>query len=188
MKTVFILGAGASAQAGAPLMNDFLDRAHDLMDQGVQGAYAAKPEFDMVFDAMAELQAIQAKSYLNLSNLEVLFGAIEMGRMVNKLGDRTPNQITELRNALIKVIYTTLDFSIRFQAPTGDTRPPEPYERFVDIVSESIAKRFHVVSDLALLTFNYDVCLEYALEFKGLPYCHWTDGVGEEGSVPLLDK
>jgi hypothetical protein len=29
---VFILGAGASADAGAPLMADFLDRARDWMD------------------------------------------------------------------------------------------------------------------------------------------------------------
>ena len=33
-KTVFVLGAGASAKAGAPLMSTFLDKARDLLASG----------------------------------------------------------------------------------------------------------------------------------------------------------
>ena len=34
-KTVFILGAGASREAGAPLMFDFLDTAENIMKRGL---------------------------------------------------------------------------------------------------------------------------------------------------------
>ena len=37
MKTVFILGAGASVAAGAPLMGEFLARARSLHQNGVYG-------------------------------------------------------------------------------------------------------------------------------------------------------
>jgi len=62
MKTVFILGAGASKTAGAPLMYNFLDRAHDLFrlkDDGIQDAMA---DFEDVFDAINELQRVYANS------------------------------------------------------------------------------------------------------------------------------
>ncbi len=35
-QTVFILGAGASKESEAPLMNDFLDTAEDLLLKGLQ--------------------------------------------------------------------------------------------------------------------------------------------------------
>ncbi len=55
MKTIFILGAGASKQAGAPLMTDFLDCAYDLLRMKTQGVIESKEEFDDVFNAISEL-------------------------------------------------------------------------------------------------------------------------------------
>ncbi len=111
MKTVFILGAGASKTAGAPLMYNFLDRAHDLYrlkDEGIQDAVA---DFEDVFDAINELQRVHAKSYLDLDNIEVVFGAIEMALLIRRLGNRNANKIKKLRNSLITLIYKTLEYS-----------------------------------------------------------------------------
>src|SRR6185503_8125266 len=65
MKTVFILGAGASKRAGGPLMADFLDKAESLLlrNEGVN-----REAFQDVFDARSELQGIYAKSFLDLDN------------------------------------------------------------------------------------------------------------------------
>lgn len=73
MKTVFILGAGASRQAGGPLMNDFIDKAeHFLLSQRAGGEEGEKA-MRTVLDAINELQGVHSKSFLELDNIETLF-------------------------------------------------------------------------------------------------------------------
>ncbi len=50
---VFILGAGASADSGAPLMNNFMDKAEDFRDSDLEGQL--KYDFDRVFKAIYQL-------------------------------------------------------------------------------------------------------------------------------------
>src|SRR4051812_37057848 len=72
-KTVFILGAGASADVGAPLMANFLDTAERLLatSQVDDEAHA----FGNVFNAIHKLQAVYAKSFIDSRNLESVFTA-----------------------------------------------------------------------------------------------------------------
>ena len=66
-KTVFILGAGASADAGAPLMATFLDRAREeWRDEGTQDA----PAFAAVFDGISHLRLVHSKSKMDFTNIE----------------------------------------------------------------------------------------------------------------------
>ena len=67
MGTVLIFGAGASKEAGAPLMSNFLDEARRLHDSGKTLNPAA---FEDVFQAESELQSVFAKSYLALDNID----------------------------------------------------------------------------------------------------------------------
>jgi hypothetical protein len=60
-KTVLILGAGASASAGAPLMWNFLDEAERLRDSNAVAD--SSNEFNLVFKALAALK--QTLSILN---------------------------------------------------------------------------------------------------------------------------
>lgn len=55
---VFILGAGASREGGAPLMGDFLDKARALLASGEVGD--AKESFEQVFKAIRELRAVHS--------------------------------------------------------------------------------------------------------------------------------
>ena len=55
---VFILGAGASKRAGAPLMNDFLDVANDLWKLGF--VKDADEQFQNVFSGISELQKVHS--------------------------------------------------------------------------------------------------------------------------------
>ena len=143
MKTVFILGAGASKQAGAPLMTDFLDHAQDLLRVKRSGVEKVKNEFEDVFNAIAELQAVHAKSYLDLDNLEVIFGAIEMARLLQRFGHRDAKAIEKLRNSLIKLIYKSLELSIPFPITNSGSRPgdrrimpPEVYQNFMNMIDK----------------------------------------------------
>ena len=67
-KTVFILGAGSSAMAGAPLMATFLDVAHELWQQGKVNDSVAS--FKAVFDGIDQLQQVHSKAQLDIQNLD----------------------------------------------------------------------------------------------------------------------
>ena len=75
-----ILGAGASSEAGAPLMKDFVNTARDLF-QDRQGRVSS------VFTAMAALARSQAKATLDLQNIEEVFSAFELASLVQRLGN-----------------------------------------------------------------------------------------------------
>ena len=90
-------------------MSDFLDRAHDLMRLNAPELGERSSDFRDVFAAIGDLQGVHAKSYLDLNNIEIVFGAIEMGMLLGKLGDRNLEQIKRLRDSLVTLIYRTLE-------------------------------------------------------------------------------
>lgn len=187
MKTVFIFGAGASRQAGGPLMGDFLDRADELRRQQSNASIQeAIREFDDVFNAISELHGVFAKSYLDLDNIEALFGAIEMGVMLGKFADREEGDIKSLRNSLITLIYKTLENTIKFPVSKTHVEPPDPYNKFVQLLYDMKASRRHSEPlDVSFITFNYDLALDYALHCS-LGYDYGLNQ--KEPRFPLLLK
>ncbi|MCB0221149.1 MAG: hypothetical protein KDH09_15735, partial [Chrysiogenetes bacterium] len=85
---VFFLGAGASCEAKAPLMNEFLHRAEDIRDKlsnhnGLQPRDEADlNHFNCVMELLAELDREQAKIAIQPNNLESFFSALEMARIL----------------------------------------------------------------------------------------------------------
>lgn len=188
MKTIFILGAGASQMAGAPLMADFLDRAHDLLRTKSKGVVEAKDQFEDVFNAISELQVVHSKAFLDLNNIEIVFGAIEMGLLLKRLGDRDEASIAKLRDSIITLIYKTLEFSIQF--PVRDKqhiRPPKPYDGFMTTL-EGVEKNqpSQDPHQFSFVTFNYDLCLDYALHHFGRAFDYCLDGAVKSNNSPLL--
>lgn len=90
--TVFILGAGASYQAGVPLMNDFLDVAYNLWRTGEAKDF--DQQFASVFRGRSALQQVHSKSQLNIQNIESVFAAFEMGKTLQKFSDSTMKKLT----------------------------------------------------------------------------------------------
>jgi len=133
--TVFILGAGASKQAGAPLMAEFLSVARRLWQTGKVREY--DEAFKTVFDAMAELQAVHSKSTLDFNNVESLFSAVELAKTIGKFPNRTVQQIDGILDALKIVIVATLEKTILFPSlDRGSFSAPRPYSEFVSLVRE----------------------------------------------------
>jgi hypothetical protein len=187
MKTVFILGAGASQLAGAPLMGNFLDVASDLLRKKMPGVVGAENEFEDVFDAIAELQGVHSKSYLDLDNVEIVFGAIEMGLLLKKLGGRDEESIKKLRDSLITLIYKTLECSTLF--PVSDRRisPPRPYGSFMDILNAvKEEESLHDPHQFTFITFNYDLCMDVALNYLRGGYDYCLKPYENPGVSPLL--
>jgi hypothetical protein len=74
-ENVIILGAGASADSGAPLMNNFIDKAEDLLSIGLNDTKdrEIKNQFEKIFQLLADLQSIHSKAKIDLNNIETVF-------------------------------------------------------------------------------------------------------------------
>src|SRR5690242_15897502 len=118
---VFILGAGASREAGAPLMKDFLPRADQLRGESRTGQYAE--DFQRVDNAINELTRVHSKARLNLTDLEEVSGALEMAKRIGRFpGLQTEEayaqcratEIDKLLRSFRNVITSTLEESINY--------------------------------------------------------------------------
>jgi len=185
MSTIlFILGAGASKQAGAPLMGEFMGYSRDLM---ARNQVADKiGSFQNVFKAIGILQSVHSKCNLDLNNVESVFTAFEMGRTLGGLPGydlaKTEQLIKDMKILIAKTIEQTLLFPI---TQKGLIEPPRPYDRFCELIHhlQTSPKAHHRV---AVLTFNYDLAPDWSLAAKGLkPNYGFEDEPAADG-VPLL--
>src|SRR6266536_2438190 len=123
--TVFVLGAGASKMAGAPLMKEFLDTAHNLWKLNQVGK-DADPCFKLVFEAVAALQAVHSKSQLDLDNIESIFTTCEMAKTLGRFPGEAGKDIDGLIRALKVVIVKTLELTMRFPCEGREIKSPPP--------------------------------------------------------------
>jgi hypothetical protein len=187
---VFILGAGASFEAGAPMMGNFLDRAEDMLRNGEVNDFA--DDFQKVFSLIMNLQAIYAKSDLDLSNIEAIFGVLEMASTIRRLPEIPAEEIGSYRDALITVIVKTLERSIIYRVNGLVAEKPEPvgsYQKLSQII-KGLSENRHEKS--SIITFNYDVALDHALFHEGfnVQYCTHdevdTNAANKKYSIRLL--
>lgn len=173
---VFILGAGASAQAGAPLMANFLDVAEGLLRAGKAGkGNALASDYELVFRAIAALQPVYAKGYLDLDNLESVFAAFEMAALCGGLPASSGIKADDLAPAMRRLITSTLEQTIPIpvqrqsaEAP-GRVVPPKPYGEFARVLAK-------LRNRASVITFNYDLCIDFACYTVGLPVNYCLDG------------
>ncbi len=186
-KTVFILGAGASRHAGAPLMNEFLERAWGLPATSNLGAEAPR-HFALVRKGINALQLAHSKGDLDIWNLEAVFDAFEMAALVGRLGDLEASEVQGLPDAMRGVILTTLQEEISVPMDCSErpvAGPTEAYARFVEVAA-SIWRTTRAYP--AVITFNYDICLDWALfhSQRSWGYCLNGPGSGDGDSLRLL--
>lgn len=183
-KTVFILGAGASADAGVPVMNNFILKAEDLLSSNLLSPEEAK-SFENILEAVHQIKGISYQLKNDLGNIENIFGLLDMGRMLGRLGDVPQAKIEELYLDIQKVIGLTIDFSTTlYKDRRGQVKINGPLHSFVDILDEYYFKNSR--NDAAIITLNYDLTLEYALQHHGLLPNYFIDGQEILGRVPLL--
>jgi hypothetical protein len=169
VENVFILGAGASFESGAPLMGNFLDVAEELLMTNAVNDY--REAFQEVFSIISDLQIIHSKSYLQLDNIETLFGAIEMARIIDRMGTRTGDGIFVARESLIKLIVKTLEKTIKLPASERSVSPSKSYLDFASLISDLRSNPNK--SSSTIISFNYDVALDFALHYthQDADYC-----------------
>jgi hypothetical protein len=164
-----------------------LDKAEELCRQPGGNISDSKESFNEVFNAWSELQAIHSKSHLDLDNIETIFGAIEMGRIIGKFGNRRPEKIESLRNSIVTLIYKTLEFSLPFPCRGRGIESPPPYDNFMELITKANEDRhpdsFHKYS---FLTFNYDLALDYALHRHRMGAEYFLESPTNPNAIPLL--
>lgn len=156
-KIVFVLGAGASAHTGTPLMRNFLDEARDLLRSGEVNEVAQ--DFKSVFNAIGYLKEVHSKAKINFNNIEAVFTAFEMGKLLSTLPRiKSKKNIDKLLESLKVVIGYTLERTMKLKQ-IGNTYSPSTYYAFIGIIDYLIKQN----RDCAIITFNYDLGLDYSL-------------------------
>jgi hypothetical protein len=193
-RNVYILGAGFSANANAPLLYNFLDKSRELLDDPGSGLDEyEREEFRTVFEFRRKMAQAREKVKLDLDNIEQLFGLVEMQQRLG-LGD------SDARSATVYLIAKTLELMIAkagvrqgipFTAKSSMSGSdellrsykltPDPNihpERYsldlYDFFGMLIGGRFDPAEKRAhrtdvVITFNYDLVLDQALTRAGLP-------------------
>lgn len=181
--TIFILGAGASYKAGVPLMANFLDVAENLWKTGKVQQF--EKQFENVFKGRSELQQVHSKAQLNIQNIESVFVAFEMGKTLQKFGEFKDTEIDDLVASMKSVILATIETKLEFHTTERRIYPPEPYGEFVDMIdklkNQSVSKQ-----NVAIITFNYDLALDFALYHKGIELYYGLEEKPRNDLIPFL--
>jgi hypothetical protein len=188
-KHVFILGAGASVEAGGPLMWDFLDRSEDLLRAGRSIDLEA---FHAVFEAIAALQTVHSKATFDIQNVESIFAAFEMARLFGRLGEVPETTVRGLPSYVAKVIVQTVEALVMFRWKGYRVEPPGSYSDFVRLLlddryhGEAGLQKNRIRSETAIITFNYDLGLDHALGYHRIPISYSLQGKADPQRLPLL--
>lgn len=159
-------------------MKEFLDTAERLRRD--DEAKDAADDFDLVFRARSALQAVHSKARLGIHNVEDVFSAFEMARLLGTLGELGSKEIEGLPSAMVRLLSTTIERTCRLPVNGHAVGPPRPYGALAELVHSLLSMRGADHDRLAVITFNYDVAVEFALRSRGLQveYCL---GDGEHG-------
>jgi len=87
---------------------------------------------------MAALSQVHSKAAVDIHNIESVFAAFEMAKLLGRLGDMPQNQIDRLPHAMQRVIARTLEATIQLRMSQNRLQPPEPYTRLVKLVSDVV--------------------------------------------------
>lgn len=180
---VFILGAGASKDAGAPVMSEFFSSSRDLFAKGQAGE--AEESFRNVFKVLGNLQSVHSKCDIDLQNVESVFAVLEMARTLGKLPGLNPRKIKSKISDLKSVISKTVEQTVLFGIERGTMiYPAANYLRFRKLI-DYLQQHADPPRTVAVITFNYDVAADHSLAQKGLKPDYCIENNGPQG-VRLL--
>jgi len=183
---VFILGAGFSRDAGAPLIHDFLDRSREFFDDPDSALDEhERHQFGEVFRFKREVAKAREKFRIDLDDIEQLFGLVEMSHRLGTVESAT-------RDATVYLIAKTLQLAlhgtsgradvrftlkpgyggqadsflkyVRRSASGGDSFETDIYTHFaLYLCGKYDDQRKAGVRSNTAITFNYDLVLDDAL-------------------------
>ena len=113
-------------------MWDFLDVARNLfLTDRLQGD---KNAFTKVFRTIGHLQRVHSKAQLDLNNIESVFTALELGKVIRTVPGLEPDEIPEVIATLKMLIVRTLEERITFPREAKlnfEVNVPQKYWSFI---------------------------------------------------------
>jgi NAD-dependent SIR2 family protein deacetylase len=191
-RNVYILGAGFSAPAGAPVIRNFLDYSREFYDYPRSSMDESEREkFANVFKFKRSMGQAREKVVLDLDNIEKLFGLVE-------ISDRLGIDLGQTREDIVYLIAKTLQIAIswpkhtrprvRFRVTTSpnflknlegylsyfrnteaDYFEADMYDYFLGLVTGVLddPDRRSTRKD-TIITFNYDLICDHSLGRLGV--------------------
>jgi NAD-dependent SIR2 family protein deacetylase len=193
-RNVYLLGAGFSAPAGAPLIHNFLDCSRAFLDApfGFVGDFnaAQREPFETVFKYKQDMSRAAYKVKIDLDNIEELFGLVDISSRLD------PGQ-QKIRDSTAMMIARTLDWATRDIARRPKIRigsfpdaalwfrqfglSPESFHVDKTVAGDFINMDLYtyfaaLITGIfddpsqskfrndSVITFNYDLVLDYALD------------------------
>ncbi len=173
-RNVFILGAGASAKAGVPLLKNFLGVANSIRVGGSL-TETDRSLFDLVFKARQALTEINSKARLDFDNFEEIYSAFDMASLIGRLGALDTESVLSLPLAMRRLITITIEKTMKLPVSGNyenrKVAPPPPYDAFIKGIANEMRH-----GQVSFLTFNYDLALDYALFFNRIDFSY---GLGD---------
>jgi len=188
-KSVFILGAGASVPAGAPVLNDFLKKARELLDNpNSELDNADREAFKHVFEWRGRMYPALRFLKLDLENMENLFCLVDMSY---QLGFEKKKKEKNIINDLIRLVGRTLDLTIKFKEIYKiDNLTDKTYLDFINLLEnrnqlKSDAKKIELDS---IITLNYDIVCDQVFWIQDIPFTYDYPVVDQDDSKYKLLK
>jgi hypothetical protein len=175
-RITFILGAGAARDGGCPLMFDFMERARFLYL--THGLPNVRQSYERVDRFRRYLARSYSKSHLDFDNIETVFSAAEMAETIGGWHDGDSPFTDDVRNDLVELILVTLQATQSFPVLEYQNgrrlRGPKGYDELATLINK--LKGTEPPHDVDVITFNYDVGLEIALQLYGRKAAYCLDG------------
>ncbi len=169
---VFVLGAGCSAQAGAPLMSDFLKKAKALLD--AKQVEDSREDFVRAFRCRDALKHAHSKfRFIDVQNIESVFSALEMGALIGSFPQHDPSEILKAIASLKVVIARTLESTFRVETSGGNLNVPV-YTPFA-VLLRDLQSHYSQDDGPSVISFNYDLGLDLALCHAHAPFDYCLD-------------
>lgn len=148
-KIVYILGAGCSKEDGAPLINEFFDKAFELADNSGD----LSPSQKEIFNRVKEFR----KDKLPSSNVEELLSYIDLEKVLLTSGSRS--EMNKLYANLTYVIAKTIQISLGFG----------PSDIFGNFYKNWLLEN---KNDVSVISFNWDIIADNYMSGVQQPKYH----------------
>src|SRR5262249_20700039 len=149
---------------------------------------ADQEHFQRVFETIGGMQSVHSKAQLDLTNIESVFTALDLGKVIKSVPGLKPGEIPRSIASLKRLIVKTLELTIEFpivRDPICLVSAPPPYREFADLV-DFIGSKATPAHGVSIITFNYDVAVDVALHRAGIGPDYVIAGKGANQRVRLL--
>ena len=159
---VFILGAGASFDAGIPLMAGFVDRMWEVAIRGKNGADLLSGEDAVIFKnailARDELNKYHGRAAFNDRNIEDILSILTFSAMESRSTAKT--HLKAITKAISRTIELSCNVKHSGKLDTIESVGPEVYRDFWRALFKWSSNGNKMPT---IISFNYDLVLERSL-------------------------